>query len=142
MFLNEIPVRPPNVDPDDVFEAPSESPLRPVAAQREAPDMLLPERRREPLSPRPSGRPSGVLPVCPISVPNERTSELPVPASPLDHDVTYGGRSSSMDSPNNMFAHPPSQQLTPRDDESSDPDWLEAPGSSSMSSLGWDESCL
>lgn len=140
MFLNEIPVRPPNVDPDDVFEAPSESPLRPVAAQREAPDMLLPERRREPLSPRPSGRPSGVLPVCPISVPNERTSELPVPASPLDHDVTYGGRSSSMDSPNNMFAHPPSQQLTPRDDESSDPDWLEAPGSSSMSSLGWVES--
>lgn len=155
VFLNEITIRPTAGDPDDVFEGPSESPIRPLALKQhedQAPahaDALPAIRRDAHAQSRLNGRPAGVVPVCPVNIPNERSAEssLPRPVTPLDHDAPMNESrgSLSMDSPNNMFARPRtllcSNRSTPcatssSHDESSECDSLSSSVSPPPSSLG------
>ncbi|KOS14967.1 wee protein kinase [Malassezia pachydermatis] len=110
LFANEIPSRPLQADPDDVFESPSESPIRPLGALTSS-TTALPSLRRDAdtSGTRSHGRVSGVAPVCPIPAQTDRadsSTSMPYPTSPwsdersVDHPVQ-----SCMDSPNNLFLH-------------------------------------
>lgn len=111
LYFNDIPVRPAVADPDDVFESPSESPIRPSIRQgpvmAESLSDSLPAIRRDHSHTRaPSARTSRVLPVCPLNIPSDRSNDklMPRPASPLEDAPMQDSAPSSMDSPNNVFA--------------------------------------
>ncbi|WFD19361.1 non-specific serine/threonine protein kinase [Malassezia caprae] len=108
LFSLDPPKRP--EDPDDVFDSPNKSPIRPMPDA----DMQdsLPALRSE--QPAQSSRCTGFAPVG-LAQGDRSFEEVPRPASPLESGLSDSGPS-SMDSPNNVFSARASQprQSTPR----------------------------